>query len=83
MPVKLGLGGDQSLDIFADGYPKTQSVDCDSIDPVSPNPLKVVSCQASDLQASLGTRKERVRILPASQASPIYISNPIYFSSNR
>jgi hypothetical protein len=81
--VKLGLGGDQSLDIFVDGYPKTQPIDCDSTDRVSPNPLKVVSCQASDLQALLGTRKERVRILPASQASPVYISNPIYISNNR
>jgi hypothetical protein len=40
----------------------------------SPNPLRLVSCQASELQASSGTRKERVRILPASQAS-IYNSN--------
>jgi hypothetical protein len=69
MPVKLGLGGDQSLVIFVDGYPKTQPIDCDSTDPVSPNPLKVVGCQASDLQAPIGTRKERVRILPASQVS--------------
>jgi hypothetical protein len=69
MPVKLGLGGDQSLDIFVDGYPKTQPIDCDSADPVSPNPWRVVSGQTSDLQAPLGTRKERVRILPASQAS--------------
>jgi hypothetical protein len=74
MPVKLDLGGDQSLDIFVDGYPNTQPVDCDSADPVSPNPLKVVGCQASELQGSLGTRKERVRILPASQ-NFIYNSN--------
>ena len=57
MPVKLGLAGDQSLVIFVDGYPKTQPIDCDSTDPVSPHPLRVVSCQASDLLARQGPGK--------------------------
>jgi hypothetical protein len=69
------------LDIFVDGYPKTQLIDCDSTDPVRPNPLKVVSCQASNLQALLGTRKEGVRILPASQTS-VCIQASIYISNN-
>jgi hypothetical protein len=57
MPVKLSLGRDQSLDIFVDGYLKTQPIDCDSTDPVSPNPLKVVSCQAQTFRLCQGLGK--------------------------
>lgn len=34
IPVIFGLGGDQSLNVFATGYPKSQSVACDSSAPV-------------------------------------------------
>jgi hypothetical protein len=30
IPVKFSLIGDQGLDIFAEGYPKSQQVDCDT-----------------------------------------------------
>lgn len=30
VPVKFSLNGDQGLDIFAEGYPKSQQIDCDS-----------------------------------------------------
>lgn len=34
VPVKFSLGGDQGLDIFVDGYPRSRAIDCDSGDPV-------------------------------------------------
>lgn len=33
-PVKFSLGGDQGLDIFVAGYPKSQAIACDSTAPV-------------------------------------------------
>lgn len=34
IPVKFGLGGDQGLNIFAAGYPKSEQVTCSSTAPV-------------------------------------------------
>jgi Tol biopolymer transport system component len=34
VPVKFSLGGDQGLDIFAAGYPKSEAITCDSTAPV-------------------------------------------------
>ena len=34
VPVKFSLGGDFGLDIFASGYPASQSIECDSNDPI-------------------------------------------------
>lgn len=34
IPVKFSLGGDQGLDIFEAGYPKSQQIACDSTAPV-------------------------------------------------
>jgi hypothetical protein len=34
IPVKFSLNGDQGLDIFADGYPQSQQVTCDTNAPV-------------------------------------------------
>ncbi len=34
IPVKFGLGGDQGPAIFAEGYPKSQQIDCDSTAPI-------------------------------------------------
>jgi probable HAF family extracellular repeat protein len=34
VPVKFGLSGDQGLDIFAEGYPRSQRIGCDSTAPV-------------------------------------------------
>jgi len=34
IPVKFSLGGDWGLDVFAAGYPKSQTIPCDSTDPV-------------------------------------------------
>jgi hypothetical protein len=34
IPVKFSLNGDQGLNIFATGYPKSQSITCDSTAPV-------------------------------------------------
>jgi uncharacterized delta-60 repeat protein len=34
IPVKFSLGGDQGLDVFADGYPRSQQIACDSSAPV-------------------------------------------------
>lgn len=34
IPVKFSLGGDQGLDIFETGYPKSQQITCDSSAPV-------------------------------------------------
>lgn len=36
VPVKFSLGGDQGLAIFASGYPKSQSIACDSTADVDP-----------------------------------------------
>jgi len=30
IPVKFSLGGDQGLDVFADGYPRSEQIACDS-----------------------------------------------------
>jgi len=30
VPVKFSLGGNQGLDVFAEGYPKSQQISCDS-----------------------------------------------------
>jgi hypothetical protein len=32
--IRFSLGGDFGLDIFAPGYPKSEQVDCNSIEPV-------------------------------------------------
>lgn len=34
IPVKFSLSGDQSLDVFAVGYPRSQQIECDSTAPV-------------------------------------------------
>ncbi len=34
VPVKFSLGGNQGLDIFVSGYPKSQEIVCDSVAPV-------------------------------------------------
>jgi hypothetical protein len=34
IPVKFSLGGNKGLNIFAAGYPKSQSITCDSTEPV-------------------------------------------------
>src|SRR5215210_1189024 len=34
VPVKFGLSGDQGLDVFAEGYPRSQRITCDSAAPV-------------------------------------------------
>jgi hypothetical protein len=36
IPVKFSLGGDQGLDILADGSPTSHKIDCDATDPVDP-----------------------------------------------
>jgi probable HAF family extracellular repeat protein len=33
IPVKFGLSGDQSLDVFAEGYPRSKQIGCDSTAP--------------------------------------------------
>ncbi len=35
IPVKFSLSGDQGLDIFATGYPKSETIACNSTDPVN------------------------------------------------
>jgi hypothetical protein len=47
IPVKFGLGGDQGLDIFATGYPKSQAVSCATDDPASPIESTVTAGQSS------------------------------------
>ena len=32
--MKFCLGGDQGLDVFAEGYPKSHKIDCDTEDPI-------------------------------------------------
>jgi len=34
IPIKFSLNGDQGLDIFASGYPKSQGIACDSSAPL-------------------------------------------------
>jgi Tol biopolymer transport system component len=34
VPVKFSLGGDEGLDVFAEGYPKTRRIDCSSSAPL-------------------------------------------------
>ena len=34
VPVKFGLSGDRGLDVFAEGYPRSQRITCDSSAPV-------------------------------------------------
>jgi hypothetical protein len=34
IPVKFGLSGDQSLHVFAEGYPRSRQIGCDSAAPV-------------------------------------------------
>ncbi len=35
-PVKFSLGGDQGLNIFASGYPRSQAITCDAAAPLGP-----------------------------------------------
>ena len=48
VPVKFGLAGDQGLDIFAEGYPRSQPIGCDSASPVD-NIEQTVSAGESGL----------------------------------
>jgi hypothetical protein len=34
VPLKFSLGGDEGLDIFAEGYPKSRQIDCASSAPL-------------------------------------------------
>jgi hypothetical protein len=34
VPAKFGLSGDQGLDVFAQGYPRSQRIGCDSLAPI-------------------------------------------------
>jgi hypothetical protein len=47
IPVKFSLGGNNGLDIFAPGYPKSQAVACDSEDAASPIESTVTAGQSS------------------------------------
>jgi hypothetical protein len=47
VPVKFTLGGDYGLDVFAEGYPVSQSIDCDSDDPI--DPVETTSSTSSGL----------------------------------
>jgi hypothetical protein len=48
VPVKFGLAGDQGLDIFAEGYPRSRLIGCDSAAPVD-NIEQTVSAGESGL----------------------------------
>jgi hypothetical protein len=47
IPVKFGLGGDQGLDIFATGYPKSQAVSCATDVPTEAIEATVTAGQSS------------------------------------
>jgi hypothetical protein len=34
VPAKFSLGGDEGLDVFAEGYPKSRKIDCSSSAPL-------------------------------------------------
>jgi hypothetical protein len=40
VPIKFSLGGDQGLDIFAIGFPKSQPVSCSALSPLS-DPVEI------------------------------------------
>ena len=48
VPVKFSLNGDQGLDIFADGYPISQQIECDSSAPAD-NIEQTVTAGSSSL----------------------------------
>ena len=48
IPVRFSLGGDRGLDVFADGYPKSEAVSCESTAPVN-GVEETVSASASGL----------------------------------
>jgi hypothetical protein len=48
IPVKFSLGGDQGLDIFETGYPRSQLIACDSVAPVD-GIEETISANASSL----------------------------------
>ena len=54
VPVKFGLAGDQGLDIFAEGYPESQLIGCDSAAPVD-NIEQTVSAGESGLTYDAAT----------------------------
>jgi hypothetical protein len=47
IPVKFSLGGDRGLDIFAQGYPKSQQVGCDTEAPTTAVESTVTAGQSS------------------------------------
>ena len=48
VPAKFGLSGDQGLDVFAEGYPRSQRISCDAAAPVD-NIEQTVSAGESGL----------------------------------
>ena len=56
IPVKFSLGGDQGLDIFDPGYPKSQTIACSVTDPVS-GVEETVNAGASSLSYDPGTNQ--------------------------
>ena len=47
IPVKFSLGGDQGLNIFAAGYPKSQTIACDTTAPVDGIEVTVTAASSS------------------------------------
>lgn len=54
IPVKFSLGGDQGLNIFEAGYPRSQVIACDSVAPVD-GIEETVSANSSGLSYDAGT----------------------------
>ncbi|HMP40272.1 MAG TPA: glycosyl hydrolase 53 family protein [Roseiflexaceae bacterium] len=56
IPVKFSLGGNQSLSIFAAGYPRSQPIACDSSAPIS-EAEETVNAGASSLSYDAGNQR--------------------------
>jgi len=54
IPLKFTLGGDHGLDVFADGYPKSEAIECDSQAEVN-GVDQTVNAGASSLQYDAAT----------------------------
>ena len=56
VPVRFGLGGDQGLEVFAEGYPRSEQVPCDPATPVD-GIEQTVRAATSSLSYDAGTQR--------------------------
>jgi hypothetical protein len=57
VPLKFSLGGDEGLDIFAEGYPKSRQIDCSSSAPLDTIEQTTSAAGGSDLSYDATTER--------------------------